>query len=62
MLSQRRWTSCTSSGLRDGRVRTDVEDLDVALGADDIEVELALGLGQSLPGLAHMEGLILGGD
>jgi len=44
-----------------GRVRPDKEDLDVAARADDIEVELAFGLGQRLPGLTHVKGLILRG-
>jgi hypothetical protein len=48
-------------GAEGGRVRADVKDLDLAAGIDDIEVELALGLGQRLPCLAHVEGLILGG-
>ena len=41
-----------------GRVRTDEEDLGFAAWANDVVVELALGLGQRLPCLAHMEGLI----
>ena len=44
-----------------GRVRSDVEDLELAVGLDDVEVELALGFGERFPCLAEMVGLLFGG-
>jgi hypothetical protein len=60
MFSHNRCTKLHVVGAQAWRMRPDVKHLDFAVGWNDVEVELALGLRQRLPGLAHVEGLILG--